>query len=99
MKTVIKYYLLTLALYGALMLLSSVLPEGNILAYVVLVPYFAVYIFHQIGIPGLLENNGLCGWGWCSPTDWGWTFLVCFWLTFTWIAIWGSVRIFKTKGL
>ena len=37
-------------------------------SFLIFVPYLSIYIFHRIGIPGLLEHNGLCGWGWCAPT-------------------------------
>lgn len=53
------------------------------------IPYLSIYLFHQIGIPGLLQNNGACGWGWCAPTTFGWIFLVTFWLLVTWLLAWG----------
>jgi len=49
-------------------------------------PVISVYIFHGIGVPGLLENDGACGWGWCSPTIFGWIFLIIFWLLVTWLS-------------
>lgn len=49
------------------------------------IPYLSIYLFHGIGIPGLLENNGACGWGWCTPTLWGWVFLFIFWTLVTWL--------------
>ncbi|MDD2744293.1 MAG: hypothetical protein PHV02_18700 [Rhodocyclaceae bacterium] len=60
-------------------------PAGLMVA----VPYLSIYLFHQVGIPGLLENNGLCGWGWCAPTAFGWGFLATFWLLIVWIFAWG----------
>lgn len=48
-------------------------------------PILSVYIFHGIGIPGLLQHNGACGWGWCAPTFFGWVFVVSFWLLITWL--------------
>ena len=33
-----------------------------------MMPLFSIYIFHSVGIPGLLEHGGACGWGWCAPT-------------------------------
>ncbi len=48
-------------------------------------PYFSIYLFHNLGMPGLLENNGVCGWGWCSPTTFGWCFLILFWLSIMWL--------------
>ncbi len=60
-------------------------PVGLIVA----VPYLSIYLFHKIGIPGLLLNNGLCGWGWCAPTLFGWVFLVTFWLLIVWLLAYG----------
>lgn len=59
----------------------------------VLVPFLSVYLFHRIGIPGLLEHDGMCGWGWCSPTPLGWAFLAVFWLAAAWLAAWGIARL------
>jgi hypothetical protein len=55
----------------------------------VLAPILSVYLFHKIGVPGLLEHNGLCGWGWCAPTAFGWVFLVAFWVGFACLIAWG----------
>lgn len=59
-------------------------PAGLLLA----IPFLSVYVFHTIGIPGLLEHDGLCGWGWCSPTAFGWLFLIGFWLAAAWVVAW-----------
>jgi len=56
-------------------------PLGFIAAF----PLLSIYLFHAIGIPGLLQNDGACGWGWCSPTIFGWIFLVTFWLLVVWL--------------
>ena len=34
-------------------------------------PYFLLLILSGLGFPGLLQNNGLCGWGWCAPSPLG----------------------------
>jgi hypothetical protein len=60
-------------------------PAGLIVA----IPYLSIYLFHKVGIPGLLEHNGLCGWGWCAPTIFGWVFLFTFWLLIAWLIAWG----------
>ncbi len=60
-------------------------PAGLLL----LVPYLSVHLFHKLGIPGLLEHNGLCGWGWCSPTMFGMIFIVVFWVMAAWAIAWG----------
>jgi hypothetical protein len=59
-------------------------PAGLIAA----IPYLSIYLFHSIGVPGLLEHNGACGWGWCAPTRFGWAFLVLVWLLAAWLVAW-----------
>jgi hypothetical protein len=49
----------------------------------------SIYLFHHLGVPGLLEHKGQCGWGMCSPTAFGWTFLLVFWIGVAWLAAWG----------
>jgi hypothetical protein len=61
--------------------------------YLVIVPFLSPYVFHQLGIPGLLEHNGACGWGICSPTALGWAFLIVFWLGVMWLLAWGLARL------
>ncbi len=62
-------------------------------SHVVIVPLISIYIFHKLGIPGLLEHNGACGWGLCAPTAFGWAFLVIFWIGVTWLIAWGLARL------
>lgn len=50
-------------------------PVGLIAAF----PVISVYLFHKLGVPGLLEHGGACGWGWCAPTAFGWVFIVLVW--------------------
>ena len=64
-------------------------PAGLIVA----VPFLSIYLFHQFGIPGLLEHNGACGWGWCAPTPFGWVFLCAFWLLLAWLLAWGLASL------
>lgn len=54
--------------------------------------YLSIYLFHQIGIPGLLQHNGLCGWGWCAPSIFGWVFLCVFWLGVAWLVAWAAAH-------
>lgn len=49
------------------------------------VPYMSIYLFDMLGIPGLLQNNGLCGWGWCAPSLFGWIFLGAVWIGVSWL--------------
>jgi hypothetical protein len=61
--------------------------------YLVLAPYVSLHVFTRVGIPGLLENDGFCGWGWCSPTLSGWIFLALFWIALAWLAAWAIAKI------
>lgn len=69
-------------------------PAGLIVA----VPFLSIYLFHQFGIPGLLEHNGACGWGWCAPTPFGWVFLCAFWLLLAWLLAWGLASLTRPVG-
>lgn len=60
-------------------------PAGILL----LVPLLSIYIFQKLGIPGLIVNNGLCGWGLCPPTPVGWLFAAVVWLIPLWLIAWG----------
>ncbi|MEO8672087.1 MAG: hypothetical protein ABI411_12290 [Tahibacter sp.] len=51
----------------------------------VLAPYLTILGLHAVGVPGLLERNGLCDGGWCSPTVPGWTLAGVVWLAITWV--------------
>lgn len=62
-------------------------------SFLVLVPGLSIYVFHKVGVPGLLEHNGLCGWGWCSPTLFGWVFMVAFWVFVSWLIAWGVAAL------
>lgn len=69
-------------------------PLGLVLA----IPFISIYLFHQIGIPGLLQHAGACGWGWCAPTAFGWVFLGTFWLLATWLLAWGLSSLGRPAG-
>jgi hypothetical protein len=55
---------------------------------IAVLPYLSIYLFHGLGIPGLLQQNGNCGWGWCSPTALGWIVIVIFWCGVLWGLAW-----------
>jgi hypothetical protein len=83
----IKIFAGLLGAYAVLSLPAWVGPaflEG-MSSYIYIAPILAVYLFHALGVPGLLEHNGACGWGVCSPTVWGWAFLVVFWIFVAWL--------------
>jgi len=67
-------------------------------SYFAIVPLFSIYIFHNIGIPGLLEHGGACGWGWCAPTAFGWVVLVLFWIGVVWFIAWGLEGLTTRSG-
>jgi len=71
---------------------------GEISIYVYMTPIFSIYFFHYIGVPGLLEHNGYYGWRVCSPTAWGWTFLVLFWVGIAWLVAWGIASLISRPG-
>jgi len=79
-----------LALYAALWLPSLVSTTylDSPLRLAAVVPVMSVYVFHAIGIPGLLQGNGMCGWGWCAPTLFGWCFLIAVWFIIAWLVAW-----------
>jgi hypothetical protein len=86
---VAAYFVLALPAYlgpAALREYSSVLVMPVILS---------LYVFHRLGVPGLLENDGVCGWGWCGPTAFGLMFLTLFWLALAWLAAWALARFFR----
>ena len=64
-------------------------------------PYFSIYVFHHIGMPGLLQHDGACGWGWCAPSIFGWGFLGFFWGLIAWLFAWASAciasKVMKTR--
>jgi hypothetical protein len=66
-------------------------------AYVVIVPAMSIYAFHAIGIPGLLEHQGYCGWGMCNPTTVGYVFVVAFWLAAFWFIAWGLAYLTRRR--
>jgi hypothetical protein len=81
------YVLLALPAY----LGPAVLEE--ISSYLVMPPLLSIYLFHTLGIPGLVQQGGACGWGMCAPTAWGWAFVALFWLGVAWILAWGLARL------
>jgi hypothetical protein len=51
---------------------------------VLIMPFFAAYIAHAAGVPGMLEHGGACGWGWCAPTRAGWAVILATWFLAYW---------------
>ena len=86
----LKIFVLIVAAYALLVLPGFLWPSyfESPAGLLVLVPGLSVYFFHKVGVPGLLEHNGLCGWGWCSPTVFGMVFVVVFWVIAVWLVAW-----------
>ncbi len=91
----LKVFIVLLAGYVVICLPALVWPHylDSPLGIIVAVPYLSVYLFHGIGVPGLLQNNGACGWGWCAPSFFGWVFLGGFWGMALWLIAWGITAL------
>ncbi len=85
----LKIVVVILAGYAALLALGYLLPEeyGASLLIAGMPLLVVVYLLDNMGIPWLLEQNGLCGWGWCEPTLFGWLLAVVFWLVVAYLVI------------
>lgn len=100
----LKILALILAGYILLVLPGLIWPAyfGSPAGLLVLLPLVSVYLFHQIGVAGLLEHNGLCGWGWCAPTMFGWVLVAVFWVLLAWLLAWGvsalTLRLARRKA-
>lgn len=90
-----RIFSVLLGAYGLLALPAYTGPAvlEELSGYFVLVPFLSIYIFHKLGVPGLLEHGGACGWGWCSPTVFGWIFLALFWLGIAWLVATALARL------
>jgi hypothetical protein len=86
----LKILALILFSYGLLWLPATFAPSyvDSPIGILLIAPLLTVYLLHKIGVPGLLEHNGLCGWGWCSPTAFGWLFTAAFLLVVIWVIAW-----------
>ena len=95
LRRTLKFLAALLAAYALMVMLAYLGPASlqEFTGYFVLVPFLSIYLFHRLGIPGLLEHNGACGWGWCSPTASGWVFLAVFWIAVAWLMAWALARL------
>lgn len=86
---------LLMAGYGLLLLPGAFWPAylDSPVGILLVFPYLSVYVFHGLGVPGVLQNHGACGWGWCAPTPFGWLFLSVFWLAVAWLVAWGLASL------
>ena len=95
----LKILALILAAYGLLAIFAAVRPVDSESAAGVLlaIPLLSVYVLHSAGVPGLLQHNGLCGWGWCSPSILGWMFAAALWLGIAWLVAWGIASLTRKR--
>ena len=82
-----KVFCILLALYALLALPAVFWSEylNSPMGLVVALPFLSIYLLHALGLPGLLQSGGACGWGWCAPTVLGWATLVGLWLGLAWL--------------
>ena len=89
-------FFIILALYGLLWLPGLLMGSAYLdtpFGLVAILPFLSVYLLDMIGIPGLLQNNGACGWGWCAPTLFGWVFVAALWLGAVYLLSTGLARL------
>lgn len=96
MTPTLRIFLCILLAYALLWAPGLVLGDkylDSAFGFIAVFPVLSVYLFHAIGVPGLLENGGACGWGWCAPTLFGWIFILVFWLGLAYLASRGAARL------
>ncbi len=95
MRRTARLFALLVAAYGLALLPGLAWPGylDSPIGVLAAVPYLSIYLFHGLGVPGLLQNNGACGWGWCAPTPFGWVFLLVVWLGMAWLLAAVIVRL------
>jgi hypothetical protein len=93
----LKFLGMVVGAYVLLLLPALLWPHylDSAVGIVVAIPYLSIYLFNGIGIPGLLQNDGACGFGWCAPTLFGWIFLCAFWLLLAWLVAWSMASLTK----
>ncbi len=62
------------------------------LGFVLLTPLPSVLVFQKLGVRGLLEHNGLYGWG-RAPIMFGWLFVAAFLLIGVWHITWANASL------
>jgi len=85
--------ILAALLIGYALLVAPAYWGKSIGIYAMLVPLVSIYMFNKLGIPGLLEHKGTCGWGICDPTPFGYAFVVVFWIAVVWLVARGLARL------
>ena len=91
----LKTLALMLAIYGLLLFPALIWPSylDSAAGVLLLIPMLSAYLFHKAGVPGLLQYDGMCGWGWCSTTPPGWLLAAIFCLVVAWLVAWGLASL------
>jgi len=92
-------FIALVGLYGLLLLPGLFFPAylDSPLGLLAAIPYLSIYLFHALGIPGLLQHDGACGWGWCAPSLAGWVFLLLLWGGLAWLAARGLCSLLPPR--
>jgi hypothetical protein len=96
----LKFLAVIMLAYAALVIPGLIWPSyfESPAGLLVLVPGLSVYFFNKIGVPGLLEHDGYCGWGLCSPTVLGMVFVVAVWILLAWLVAWAAAEVTKRRA-
>jgi hypothetical protein len=88
-RRTLQILVLIAALYALLMLPGVLWPRyfDTPAGFLIIAPLLAVYTFHRLGMPGLLED-GACGMALCPPSGLGWLFIAALWVTGAWLVAW-----------
>lgn len=90
---ILKIFASFLTLY-AVALSPALVVDGYLdspMGMLLLAPWLTIYLLDVLGMPGMLVNDGQCGWGWCSPTPLGWLLAAALWLLLLWLLAWTLV--------
>jgi hypothetical protein len=91
-----RLFAAAVAAYGAVWLAGWLWPGfgESFLGQLAAVPPFTVYLFEEMGIPGLTDRSR-CDWMWCRPTILGIVVTTLVWLAAAWGASLGIVRLVR----
>lgn len=94
-----KIFAVIVGAYGLLLAVGLLFEDtlGAVAMPLVAVPYFSVLLMHKAGLPGVLEHDGLCGWGWCMPTPLGWALTAALWLALAWGLSLGIAALLRAR--
>lgn len=95
----LKFLAAIMVAYAALVVPGFIWPSyfDSAAGLLILVPGLSIYFFNKIGVPGLLEHDGYCGWGLCSPTLFGMVFVIAAWLLLAWLVAWAAAEMTRRR--